>query len=807
MTTARSKQGDSLSNQIKDNPAVVLGKSFSTEDFEKLDIYTIDELCDLAYKERRFETFFNCSKAFFDKHSAKPEFGSGLVAMFKSHEDLITASSLHRDPHVMFSSEKLILHMAREALLHIDLGEYELAKKKASRALAYYKQWKKESKAFPYGRTLQIANKQDAAHVGEVYKALGLAAALQGNGEGAREYVGELQRVTREVNEHSGFANAMLQIAQVQVLIALEDYQAASKVLAQDAGANGKDHTKAWGAFFGGGGSPEGVVLGLVFGAVASVSLLNTSSIHKRYMLAKLKLKIGLVDNAEKDYDELLKNKDFLARSSLLYTAYHERGQIALAKGDAKAAVDWFKKSIEIIESSRSSLVDETSKIGFAGNKQVVYHELVQALIEFGRDAEAFEYAERGKARALVDLLASKKTFAGATNDKKITSALEELERLEKASLSQVVKVASSTSLRGIQQAKDVLNVQAPEVASLVSVTSVDVATIQSRLRADEALIEYFYEGQDDKLYAFVVTRGSIKAVVLNANGLNKDVQSFRQTINDYTRNDWRHWSTKLHARLIKPLGRTIAGKRHLTVVPHGALHYLPFNALKAKKGKFLIEKYTVRLLPSASVMKFLNKGDVASKSLLVLGNPDLKNASMDLLGAQKEAKAIARLWKNSKVVLRQHASESVIKKTASAFKYLHLASHGQFNPDAPLKSRMLLAADNENDGNLTVSEIYDLNLNADMVVLSACQTALGDVKNGDDVIGLNRGFLYAGAKSIVGSLWEVPDNPTKELMVSLYKNLKRMDLRKAMQKAQLAALKKHKHPIAWAAFQVTGGN
>ena len=104
------------------------------------------------------------------------------------------------------------------------------------------------------------------------------------------------------------------------------------------------------------------------------------------------------------------------------------------------------------------------------------------------------------------------------------------------------------------------------------------------------------------------------------------------------------------------------------------------------------------------------------------------------------------------------------------------------------------------------MSEIYDLELNADMVVLSACQSALGDVKNCDDVVGLNRGFLYAGAKSIFGILWEVPDNPTKDLMVGLYTNLKSMGLREAMRKAQLSALEKYKHPLNWAAFQVTGG-
>jgi CHAT domain-containing protein len=431
---------------------------------------------------------------------------------------------------------------------------------------------------------------------------------------------------------------------------------------------------------------------------------------------------------------------------------------------------------------------------------------LVQALIQAGRDAEAFEYAERGKARALVDLLASKKSFGAAANDDKIAGALEELDRLEKASLGIVAKADAGAGKRSIQQAKTDLAVSAPETASLVSVSTASAADIQSRLSADEALVEYFYEGEG-KLYAFVVTREGIKAATLGADGLADDVKAFRAAINNYPNDGWQSLSSKLYHRLIQPLGNAIAGKQHLTVVPHGALHYLPFNALKAGDGRYLIEGHTVRLLPSASVMQFLNKGSKASESLLVLGNPDLEDASMDLPGAQQEARAIADLWSDSKVILRQHASETVIKNTAGAFKYLHLASHGQFDADKPLQSRMLLAADAENDGNLTVPEIYDLNLNADMVVLSACQTALGDVKNGDDVVGLNRGFLYAGAKSIVGSLWEVPDDPTKDLMVSLYRNLKKTDLRRAMQKAQLETMKKYDHPIAWAAFQVTGGS
>ena len=122
------------------------------------------------------------------------------------------------------------------------------------------------------------------------------------------------------------------------------------------------------------------------------------------------------------------------------------------------------------------------------------------------------------------------------------------------------------------------------------------------------------------------------------------------------------------------------------------------------------------------------------------------------------------------------------------------------------MASRLLLSADQTNDGNLTVSEIYDLNLNADLVTLSACQTGLGDVKDGDDVVGLNRGFLYAGAKAVLASLWNVPDLATKELMTTFYVNSRSMSLLRALQKAQLRGIEKFKHPIAWAAFQLTGG-
>ena len=528
-----------------------------------------------------------------------------------------------------------------------------------------------------------------------------------------------------------------------------------------------------------------------------------------RFMSHQLELKLGKLALARKGYDEILGLPQVDGNIVVQYGALHGRGLVALAEKDLDGAISFFKRAINVMERQRASIITEKNKIGFIGDKQTIYRDLVATLVEVGRADEAFEYAERGKARVLVDLLASKKSFGKGQSAGKIKAKLAELDRLEEKSL-KLAALKGRSDTRSIEIVKLTLKQEMPEVASLVSVTTDKPSDIQSMLRPDEAIVEYFYQGEGNKdaddLFAFVVTRDAIKAATLDAKGLNDEIKAFRTAINKSNSNGWSQGASSLYRRLILPLASAIKSKRHLTIVPHGALHYLPFNALKANGGEFLIQDHTIRLLPSASVMKFLNRELSPTQSLLVFGNPDLNDPKTDLPGAETEAKDIAKLWPDSKMVLRKHASESLIKKTASIFRYIHLASHGQFNPDAPMQSRLLLAADNDNDGSLTVSEIYDLKLNADMVVLSACQTALGDVKNGDDVVGLNRGFLYAGAKSIVGSLWKVPDSPTKDLMVGLYTNLKSMGLREAMRKAQLSALKKYKHPLNWAAFQVTGG-
>jgi CHAT domain-containing protein len=211
-------------------------------------------------------------------------------------------------------------------------------------------------------------------------------------------------------------------------------------------------------------------------------------------------------------------------------------------------------------------------------------------------------------------------------------------------------------------------------------------------------------------------------------------------------------------------------------------------------------------LLPSASVLPFLkDRKKKEGSTLLALGNPDLGDPKYDLKFAQEEAVAIAKAFPRSTLLVRKQASKAALKTLGPQFTYLHFATHGKFDPDAPLKSGLLLANEGQENGFLSLGELYSLRLNADLVTLSACETGLGKVSNGDDVVGLTRGFLYAGSSSIVASLWEVDDLATSTLMTAFYANLKKSDKQEGLRQAQLTTRQRYPHPYYWAAFQLTG--
>lgn len=647
------------------------------------------------------------------------------------------------------------------------------------------------ARAVDYGRRMVAAIPQqwnlERAQRIHALGVLGLSLAFAGDRAAAQERARELEAVS------TSYPYVLLktdkQVFLARLYVALGNYQRAYEIVKEDDNSFFRGLADA----VSGGATLEGG------------SLLAFQQIQRRFMRHKSELETGRLAEAKAGYDEMLGSPATQENGDFYWIVLYDRGRIAEREGNAAEAANFYKRAVEVIERQRSTLNTEASKIGFIGSKQSVYQDLVRVLVAQGRGVEAFEYVERSKARALVDMLAAKQDFAVATGNAQEVMALLAASAAAEAE-GRVPeggdKARQTRSLVARTQAQ--LAVQAPELASLVAVTTLATAEIQQRLGPAEALVEYYY-GTGRELYAFVLTRDALGVHALDGTNLADEIRLFRQAINKPGSEDWRAPAQRLHERLMKPLEAALVGSQ-LTIVAHGGLHYLPFNALFDGR-QFLVERYDLRMLPAASVLKFLRAGGGDKPGvLLALGNPDLGKPEFDLPFAQSEAQAIAAGMPRSRVLLRKEASKEAFKRYATGFRFLHVASHGQFDPDAPLQSALLLAADGASDGRLTVNELYSMRLDADLVTLSACETGLGKIAGGDDVVGLTRGFLYAGASDIVASLWQVDDEATGLLMTSFYDALRKgAGKREALRRAQLGVLRSNPHPFFWAAFQLTG--
>lgn len=524
------------------------------------------------------------------------------------------------------------------------------------------------------------------------------------------------------------------------------------------------------------------------------------------YILSKSLYETGNIKEATEGYDQLLGHPQIEQIGGIYWIVLLDRAKIALTEGRKSAAEDMLKKAIDVIEKQRSSINSEAGRIGFVGDKQAAYAELTALLLADGRYAEAFAYVERAKARALVDLLASQKDInvrGGQTEQIKTT--LAELTKAENdlTVVVQADKKEGQSKTRSVVLAlKKDLQEKAPELASLVSVTTPATAEIQSKIKDDETLLEYYSAGKE--WYVFILTGKTIVAQKLPVADLEKNIDALRENIKTRNLPEFNQYSRTLYHQIFTLAAPAIKTKK-LIIVPHGSLHYLPFVALSDGK-EYLIDRFSIRMLPSASVLSFLKeRAKQEDRGALIFGNPKLDDPKYDLKFAQDEALAIGRIIPKSNVLLRSEASKTNLQYYGSKYSVIHLAVHGVFDLDKPLNSALLLAADRNNDGLLRAADLYNLSLSADLVTLSACETALGKVATGDDVVGFTRGFLYAGTRSLISSLWQVDDEATRDLMVNFYTNLSKMSKDEALRQAQLEVKKQYPHPYYWAAFLLTG--
>jgi CHAT domain-containing protein len=409
-------------------------------------------------------------------------------------------------------------------------------------------------------------------------------------------------------------------------------------------------------------------------------------------------------------------------------------------------------------ENVRARFRSEEFKTGFFADIQQVFDGAVLVLADSGQGEAAFEVSERSRARALQDLV------------------------------------------RGRVIAKVGTEVLAEPVGR--SATAAEVA---SRLPQGVVLVQYHVF--EKRSIAWIVRRSGVKTITLNVGrtALTEETRRFRESIST-RRTDVGPLAEGLYRHLIEPLG--LEDGEMLVLVPHGPLHYLPFQALRGSRG-YLIEERGVSYAPSASVLRYLLIKDQGSRrSVLALGNPDAGPASLALPGAEREVRQIKVLFPGAEVYIGKDASKERFLARAPQSDLVHVGAHAALDEVDPLYSVIQLASTDTQSGELEAHEVYEMNLSkVDLVTLSACESGLGKVSRGDEVWGFTRSFFAAGTRSLIASLWPVGDVSTSRLMEKFYDRLRSDNAQQALRAAQLDLLQsaEYSHPFFWAAFNIEG--
>ncbi|MEA5504699.1 CHAT domain-containing tetratricopeptide repeat protein [Halotia wernerae UHCC 0503] len=482
--------------------------------------------------------------------------------------------------------------------------------------------------------------------------------------------------------------------------------------------------------------------------------------------------------------------------------AYTNLGKYADAEKTLFAA-------IKVIESLRPGLTDE-QKVSFFETQTSTYFFLQQVLIAQNKTNTALEIAERSRARAFVDLLAS--NIFGNTNNQQIIKppSIEKIKQIAKAQNATLVEysihesnlyiwIIKPTGEVAFRQ-KDIRSLLIEKVNNMFSISNLTVSITGNKVTIGAT------DGKSLKtLLADLVNNSRMS---IGAGGRGIDVTATGTPIQT-------KYLQKLHKILIEPITDYLPTNpdEKVIFIPHESLFLVPFVALQDADGKYLIEKHTILTAPAIQVLDLTHRQrqNITSKDMLIMGNPTMPKVGVPpvqldpLKGAEQEAVNIASFFK-TKAITGKDATEAVFKQKSSSAKIIHLATHGLLDdPRKNIPTAIALASTSKDDGLLTPGEIVDLPINAELVVLSACDTGRGAI-TGDGVIGLSRSLITAGTSSVIVSLWKVPDTQTSKLMIEFYQQWEQNpDKAVALRRAMLKTMEKYPQPINWAAFTLIG--
>ncbi len=581
--------------------------------------------------------------------------------------------------------------------------------------------------------------------------------------------------------------------------------------------------------------------------------------------IGRAKIKLNMINDAKRSYIKAVELGKRLSRGEILWEAYFGLGRCYEIRDENSNAVKYYNLAIGVIDRIRSQITLDTYKTGFARNKQKVYESLIGLLYRLQKNGdskdlrEIFHVVESAKARAFLESLGESKVNIQERlipelkeQDRKISNRIslinrklaeQELSGNQRMQLLQELKKAEDDYSLLMQK----IRMEVPDVANMVAPVPCRLEHIQNQIIDNKtALIEYFLG--DKESYMFLVTKRKIWLHLLpGKEEIWRSLKAYLKVLS--TRPDGEFRAIKASKRLGKELlcpalWNMSDSIENLIIIPDGVLYYLPFETLifdmqnKKSIDIFLVSKYKISYAPSSSSLLFLSgkREKSYSKDLLALGNPAYtwngkaarkkmipseilkevyQNEGYDLAAlpySEHEVKGISEFFRKTKqdIFLNHEASEKTIKNlTLDSYQILHFACHAILDEKFPFRSALVLSKEDsiDEDGFLQVSEIYNLRIKSDLVILSACQTGRGSLEKSEGVLGLPRIFFYSGAKSVVSTLWRIDDKSTSVFMNYFYGFMSQG--KNKAQSLRLAKLEminsKYSHPFYWAAFVLNG--
>ncbi len=547
---------------------------------------------------------------------------------------------------------------------------------------------------------------------------------------------------------------------------------------------------------------------------------------------------LGLAYAGRKDFSQAVKyQQQALAIAQQLQDrpteghALNNLGEAFLRSGQLAEAERTLRAGIELWESLRAELgAHDSNKVSLFDTQAATYALLQETLVAQKNPQAALEIAERGRARAFVELLARQTSDASqslpAQPKPPTIDEIQQLARQQDATLVAYSILQDAFDLNGSRQVKD-------------SLLYIWVVSPQGKVDFRQVDLKPLWQTEGTSLDELVASSRASIGIAGRGLAFNQNTEAIASALERLQQQQAKSSRLKrLHQLLIEPIADLLPTNpnNRVVLIPQGSLFLVPFPALQTARGDYLIEQHTLLTAPAIQVLALTHQQrqrqilssqtqgvQVATTQpfatqpqSLIVGNPTMPSLPgvaqsrslplQSLPGAEYEAKLIAELLDTEAITGSEATKATVLSRMPQA-RMIHLATHGLLDDfrGTGVPGAIALAPSGKDDGLLTAEDILQLKLTAELVVLSACDTGRGRI-TGDGVIGLSRSLISAGVPSVVVSLWQVPDAPTATLMTEFYQNLQQhSDKAQALRQAMLSTMRQHPDPKDWAAFTLIG--